>query len=166
MKKNLKNCVDVFEHDEAQVLLDMNQFELIERAGLEPDLRHKKSAHVSAAWRFSKQTRAVIRLGGRDLSDYRYLTFSVFATAGAGGSFSLMLDMDPEGGGREGYEVTLPVRQDGWNAYRIELPFMRTVGERPTRSAVRQTERIPCCILTICSSGRTLRHRCMPPCPS
>lgn len=136
MKKNLKNCVDVFEHDEAQILLDMNQFELIERAGLEPDLRHKKSAHVSAAWRFSKQTRAVIRLGGRDLSDYRYLTFSVFATAGAGGSFSLMLDMDPEGGGREGYEVTLPVRQDGWNAYRIELPFMRTVGERPTRSAV------------------------------
>ncbi len=136
MKKNLKNCVDVFDADEAQVLLDMNQFQLIERAGLEPDLRHKKSAHVSAAWHFSRQKRATIRLGGQDLSEYRFLTFSVYATQGSGGSFSLMFDMDSDGNGREGYEVTLSVRSDGWNSYRIELPFMRTVGERPTWSAV------------------------------
>ena len=136
MKKNLKNCVDLFAEDEAQLLLDMNQFQRIERAGLAPDLRHKKSAHVSAAWRFSERTRVAIRLGGQDLSEYRFLTFSVFSTAGAGGSFSLMFDMDAEGGGREGYEVTLSVRHDGWNSYRIELPFMRTVGERPTWSAV------------------------------
>ena len=129
MKKNLKGCVELFEADEAQVLLDMNQYDMIERAGMTPDLRHKKSAHMTAAWRFSERPRVSVRLGGGDLSGFRYLTFSVFAVAGMGGSFCLMFDSSADGDGKNGYEVTLPITRDGWNDYRVELPFMRAVGE-------------------------------------
>ena len=78
MKKNLKACVDRFETEEAQVLIDMNQYDVIEAAGMTPDLRHKKSAHMTAAWRFAERSRVGVRLGGGDLSGFRYLTFSVF----------------------------------------------------------------------------------------
>lgn len=129
MKKNLKGCVELFEADESQILLDMNQYEVIERAGMTPDLKHKKSAHMTAAWRFADRSRVSVRLGGGDLSGFRYLTFSVFAVGGMGGSFSLMFDSSADGDGKNGYEVTLPITRDGWNAYRVELPFMRAVGE-------------------------------------
>ena len=129
MKKNLKGCVDLFEVSEAQVLVDMNQYDMIEHAGMIPDLVHKKSAHMSGAWRFSETTRVCIPVEGVSLSDYRYLTFSVFSVAGAGGSFSLMFDNSAEGEGKNGYECTLAVTRDGWNDYRVELPFLRAVGE-------------------------------------
>ena len=127
MKKNLKGCVELIEVGQSQTLVDMNQIDLIERAGMSPDLVHKKSAHVTAAWRFAEQTRAVIPMGGVDLSSYRYLTFSVFAVEGMGGSFSLTFDNGNEG--KSGYECTLPLTRDGWNSYRLELPFMRAVGD-------------------------------------
>ena len=129
MKKNLKGCVEQIEASEAQVLLDMNQIDAIERAGLFPDLAHKKSAHASAKWHYQALSRAVFATGGIDLSAMRYLTFSAFAISGIGGSFSLMLDSDAGGAGKNGYEITLPITRDGWNSYRVELPFMRAVGE-------------------------------------
>ena len=129
MKKNIKNCIELIEADEPQCLLDMNHYERIEGAGLIPDLRHNRSAHMTAAWRFAEKKRACIPMSGADLSGYRYLTFSVFSTLGAGGSFSLMLDSSPRGEGKNGYEQTLLLTHDGWNDYRVELPFMHAVGE-------------------------------------
>ena len=129
MKKNLKGCVDLFAYDEPQIVVDMNQYDLIERSGMTPDLTHKKSAHMSAAWRFSEKTRVAIPVGGVDLSGYRYLTFSLFSVGGAGGSFCLMFDSSLTGEGKSGYDCTLPITKDGWNSYRVELPFLRAVGE-------------------------------------
>lgn len=129
MKKNLKGCIDIIELGTSQTLLDMNQYDMIEGAGLIPDSVHRKSAHMTACWRFADHTRAVFPVSGTTLSACRYLTFSVFAVAGAGGSFSLMFDNSESGDGKNGYEHTLPLTRDGWNHYRVELPFMRAVGE-------------------------------------
>ena len=68
MKKNLKGCVERIEAADAQILIDMNRIDVIEASGMTPDLRHKKSAHMSAAWKFSERTRASFRLGGGDLN--------------------------------------------------------------------------------------------------
>lgn len=129
MKKNLKGCVELIEVGEAQTLLDMNEIDMIEHAGMHADTVHKKSAHVSAAWRFAERARVTVSMGkgGVDLSAYRFLSFAVFAVQGQGGSFSLMFDNGEDG--KNGYEVTLPITRDGWNSYRVELPFMRAVGE-------------------------------------
>jgi hypothetical protein len=129
MKKNLKGCVELVEVGEPRILVDMNQIDMIERTGLVPDLAHKKSAHATAKWHFEALPRAVFATGGSDLTGVRYLTFSVFAIAGVGGSFSLMFDSSAAGEGRNGYEMTLAITRDGWNSYRLELPFMRAVGE-------------------------------------
>ncbi len=129
MKKNLKSFVEVMEVERPRVVVDMNQYDMIERAGMKPDLVHKKSAHLSAAWRFAEQSRICIPLGTAEIADDRYLTFSVFAVGGEGGSFCLMLDTDVKGAGQGGYAVVLPIRRNGWNDYRVELPFMHTVGE-------------------------------------
>lgn len=126
MKKNLKGCVERIEVGEAQVLIDMNRYDVIEAAGMTPDLRHKKSAHMSAAWRFSERSRVSVRMNGGDLSDFRYLTFSTFAVGGVGGSFSLQFCNVGEA--LSGYECTLPITRDGWNDYRVELPFLRAMG--------------------------------------
>ncbi len=136
MRKNLKGCVEVIPAGEARVLLDMNQYDAIERAGLIADRAHNRSAHMTARWQFSTCHRARFATGGTDLSGVRHLTFSVFALGAAGGSFSLMLDNSPHGDGKNGYECTLPVSRDGWNSYRIELPFLRAVGEPTGLSAV------------------------------
>ncbi len=151
MKKNLKGCVEAIEVGEAQVLLDMNQYDLIEAAGMRPDLRHKKSAHMTAEWRFADRTRVGVRLGGGDLSGFRYLTFSVFAVNGIGGSFSLQFCNSAEEGSRDGYECTLPITRDGWNAYRVELPFMRAMGT-PTG-----WDRIACIALDCVAGGQANR---------
>ena len=129
MKKNLKGCVDVVEASDAVVLVDMNQYDLLECSGLTPDLVHKKSAHMSGAWHFDTTDRVRIPVEEGLLADYRYLTFSVFSYKGAGGSFSLMFDSDAQGDGKNGYECTFSIKRDGWNDYRVELPFMRAVGE-------------------------------------
>lgn len=129
MKKNLKGFVEQFEGGEATTFIDMNQYDMIESSGMTPDLVHKKSAHMTAAWRFSQKSRVCIPVGGSDLSGYRFLTFSVFAVGGVGGSFCLMMASDNGGEGKNGYAQTFPITRDGWNDYRVELPFMRAVGE-------------------------------------
>lgn len=129
MKKSLRGLIEQLPESEAQVFLDMNQYDMIESWGMTPDLVHKKSAHMTAAWRFAQKSRIRIPLKGGDLSAYRFLTFSVFSVGGKGGSFSLMFDSDSDGAGKNGYERTLPITRDGWNDYRIELPFLRAVGE-------------------------------------
>ena len=126
MKKNLKICVEQPIHDDALCLVDINRYDLIEQSGMIPDLVHKRSAHISAGWRFADKARVSIPMEGADLSAYRYLCFSVFAVNGAGGSFSLFLDSG-NGDGSCGYEITLRIAHDGWNEYRIELPFMRAI---------------------------------------
>ena len=129
MKKNLKSCIELPNEGSARCLLDMNHYQRYEKSGLTPDLRHNRSSHMTAAWRFDACSRACISMGGADLSAYRYLTFSVFSAGGAGESFSLMFDSDEKGSGKDGYEETLYLRHNGWNDFRIELPFMRAVGE-------------------------------------
>ncbi len=136
MKKNLKNCIEVIEEGESRILLDMNRYEAIEAAGALPDLRHKKSAHMTAGWRFADHTRIGFALPEGALEGFRYLTFSVFSVAGAGGSFSLMFDTDENG--KNGYECTFPITRDGWNAFRVELPFLRAVGSPCGWEAVRK----------------------------
>ena len=125
MKKNLKICVENSAADERLRLFDMNARERLIDAGMTPDEIHKKSARVSGAWRFSERERIVLSLPNSDLSAYRYLTFSLFAVNGAGGSFSLFFDSSEGGDASSGYEITLPISHDGWNDYRIELPFVR-----------------------------------------
>lgn len=127
MRKNLKTCIGILQEDEKLCLIDMNHYDRIEQSGMTPDLVHKRSAHISAAWRFAEKTHVRMSLGGADLSRYRYLTFSVFAVNGMGGSFNLFFGSN-EGENRDGgYVCTLPISHDGWNEYRIELPFLRAV---------------------------------------
>ncbi len=127
MKKNLRSMIEAVESSEAQLLVDMNQYDLIEGAGLKPDLAHKKSAHMSAAWYPVKQPRVSIPMGGSDLSSVRFLTFSVMGVCAAGLSFRVLFDNSAEGDGQNGYACELKIVKDGWNDYRIELPFLHSV---------------------------------------
>lgn len=129
MKKNLKSCMEQPEYDEAVCFLDMNGYDWIEACGMKPDLKHKKSAHLTAAWRFDDAAEVRIPLGARDLSGYRYLTFSAFAAEGAGGSFLIRFESDAEEGGSSGYSCLLPITRNGWNDYRLELPMLHAVRE-------------------------------------
>jgi len=129
MKKNLKGLIEQLPVGEALTFIDMNQYDMIESWGMMPDLVHKKSAHMTAAWRFAEKSRVCIPFGAKDLSAHRFLTFSVFAVNGKGGSFSMTFDSDTKGGGKNGYERTLAITKDGWNDYRVELPFLRAIGE-------------------------------------
>lgn len=129
MKKNLKGCIEQLFYGNAQCLLDMNRYEWIVQAGMLADTRHTKNAQMSAGWKFSSASRVCIPLIRSDLSAFRYLTFSVYSVCGAGGSFCLQFDASRSGDGKDGYIVTLPIMRDGWNDYRIELPFLRAMGE-------------------------------------
>lgn len=129
MKKNMKSCVEQVYYSEPAVLLDVNDYELINASDLSPDLRHKKTAHMSAAWSFAEKTRARVLLSDPDLSAFRCLTFSVYAINGEGGSFHIRFESDAENGGDGGYCQTLPVTRNGWNDYRLELPFLYAVGQ-------------------------------------
>ena len=71
MKKNLRSCMEQQDFGEPECLLDMNDYEMITASGLTPDLRHKKTAHMSAAWSFAQTTRVRIPLAVSDLSGYR-----------------------------------------------------------------------------------------------
>ncbi len=124
MKKSLKALVEQIEHGTHAALLDMNQFEWMEKAGLFPDLKHKRSAYMTAGWRFADRTEARIPLEKFDLCTYSYLTLSVFAVNGIGGSFRLQLDS-----GNGGYGAVLPVTRNGWNDYRLYLPFLHAAGD-------------------------------------
>ena len=127
MKKNLRSMIETWQESPAQILVDMNQYDLIESTGMKPDLGHKKSAHMSAAWRLRDLDRVVIPMGGSDLSGVRYLTFSVFSAGAAGTSFLLLFNNSPTGKNTGGYTTTINIAKDGWNDYRIELPFMHSV---------------------------------------
>ncbi|MBE6602398.1 MAG: hypothetical protein E7637_07865 [Ruminococcaceae bacterium] len=126
MKKNLKSCIESAISDTARTLVDLDRGGLLEEIGLPGDTLHKKNARVSAKWHFGDRSAVRIPLYGNELTSARYLTFAVFATGGIGGSFSLMLDCGTEGG--DGYDCLFPITRDGWNSYRIELPFLHTVG--------------------------------------
>ncbi len=129
MKKSLKSCIEQGIQAESRCLLDMNRYEWIVQSGMLADTRHTASAQMSAGWKFDVTSRVCIPLGKGDLSPYRFLTFSVFSVSGAGGSFCLQFDNSSSGEGKDGYTVTLPITKDGWNAFRVELPFMRAMGE-------------------------------------
>ena len=129
MKKNLRSIIESWQESPAQALVNMNQYDLIESTGMKPDLAHKKSAHMSAAWRLRDLARVVIPMGGSDLSGVRYLTFSVCAAGAAGASFRLLFSNSHAGESTGGYEATLRVAKDGWNDYCLELPFMHSVGK-------------------------------------
>ena len=125
MKKNLRSMIEPWQESQAQILVDMNQYDLIESTGMKPDLAHKKSAHMSAAWRLRDLDRVVIPMGGSDLSGVRYLTFSVCAAGAAGASFRLVFSNSHTGENTGGYETTVTVAKDGWNDYRLEIPFLQ-----------------------------------------
>ncbi|MBQ9773738.1 MAG: hypothetical protein IJW30_03650 [Clostridia bacterium] len=127
MKKNLRSMIEVVEESAKQCLLDMNQYDMIESAGLSPDLAHKKSAHMSAAWYPARVGHAAFLMGGSNLSGVRYLTFSLFGVGAVGVRFRLMFENSLDGDGKNGYACELSVTRDGWNDYRIELPFLHNV---------------------------------------
>ena len=129
MKKNLRSMIETWQESPAQILVDMNQYDLIESTGMKPDLSHKKSAHMSAAWRLRDLDRVVIPMGGSDLSGVRYLTFSVCAAGAAGASFRLVFSNSHTGENTGGYETTVTVAKDGWNDYRLEIPFLHGTGK-------------------------------------
>ena len=129
MKKNLRSMIESWQESPAQVLVDMNQYDLIESTGMKPDLAHKKSAHMSAAWRLRDLDRVVIPMGGSDLTGVRYLTFSVCAAGAAGASFRLVFSNSQTGENIGGYETTVTVAKDGWNDYRFEIPFLHGTGK-------------------------------------
>ncbi|MBE6589420.1 MAG: hypothetical protein E7643_04505 [Ruminococcaceae bacterium] len=127
MRKNLRSMIEPLTEEVAGVLLDMNDYDLIDRAGAEPNTAHKKSAQMCAAWWAGRTARITFRTGGVDLSTRRYLTFSVYSTGMVGKSFRIVFDNSPTGEGACGYAATLTLLQDGWSNYRIELPFMRAL---------------------------------------
>lgn len=125
MRKNVRSCVEQPVFGESKCLLDMNDYNLIESSGLLPDLRHQKSAHMTATWRFADTHSVRIALSEPDLRGYRFFTFSVFSINGAGGSFVLRFESDAEEKGTGGYLCTLPITHNGWNSYRVERSFLR-----------------------------------------
>ncbi len=129
MKKNLKACIPQMLYEKPSCILDMNDFQRIEEWGMRPDLRHTRSAHVTAEWDFSEDLQIRIPLPDPDLSPYRFLTFSLFAQNGEGGSFHLRFESDREMGGESGYTVMLPICRNGWNDFRLELPFLQAKGD-------------------------------------
>lgn len=124
MKKNLRACVEQPTFSEPQCLLDMNDYRMIEAGGLIPDPVRKRSAHLSASWYWNRTRYARIPMADSDLSGFRFLTFSVWAVNGAGKSFYLRFESNRAGQTDGGYVCHLPVQHNGWNDYRIELPFI------------------------------------------
>lgn len=129
MKKNLRSMIETWQESPAQILVDMNQYDLIESTGMKPDLAHKRSAHMSAAWRLRELDRVVILMGGSDLSGVRYLTFSVCAAGAQGASFRLVFSNSHTGESTGGYETVISIAKDGWNDYRLEIPFLHGTGK-------------------------------------
>ena len=119
MKKNLRNCVEQSNIGERVDLLNPGDPAVCQPAGLWPDVSHAKTA----LWRFSEQKNVRFALNAPALSTFRFLTFSVWAVSGAGGTFALRLESDETPGGEGGYSCLLPITRNGWNDYRIELPF-------------------------------------------
>lgn len=128
MKKNLRSLLETDVLTEARCLVDMNDYDLVIASGMKKDLLHRKSAQMSGAWHTASVSQIRIPMGDSDLTGVRYLTFSLFSVGGEGGRFRLFFDNDPSGAGENGYGVTLSVVRDGWNAYRLELPYLQGFG--------------------------------------
>ncbi len=129
MRKNLKSLIEVYETDEPQILLDMNDEGMQKSAGLTPNAEHTKEAERSALWAAGRVPHVAIPTGGIDLSTYRFLTFSVWATGMIDKTFRLTFDNSPAGEGKNGYTVTLRIVRDGWTEFSVELPFLHGIGE-------------------------------------
>lgn len=124
MKKNLRNCIEQPALGERIDLFNPGDPNVAQAAGLLPDINHAKAA----LWRFSERTGVRFPLNAQAFSAFRYLTFSVWAVNGAGGTFALRLESDESLGGKSGYVCLLPVTRNGWNDYRIELPLSGVSG--------------------------------------
>ena len=124
MKKNLRSCIEQPVFGESTCLLDMGVRSVAESSGLAPDPQRKQTLR----WSFAESSSVRFPLDAEDLSAFRFLTFSVWAASGAGGTFSLRFESDETVGGAGGFVCTLPITHNGWNDYRIELPFLRTTG--------------------------------------
>ncbi len=136
MRKSIKSTVLVPYEGESRCLLDMNRCDSLRTEGIVPDLRHTRSAHMSAAWKFAGGQIARIELNNADLSQDGYLTFSAYSTRGAGGSFCLRLLCGAWGRESGGYETVLSITHDGWNDYRVHLPSMAAFGEGYDKSMI------------------------------
>ena len=123
MRKNLRACVEQPVYGESQCLIDMSD-PRVGSAGMPADPVRSRTA----VWRFGSAKRVRIPTDLYDLSAFRFLTFSAWAVSGAGGAFSLFLESGSQAEGQSGYLCTLPVTRNGWNDYRIELPFPAAVG--------------------------------------
>ena len=158
MKKNLRSIIESWQESQAQILVDMNQYDLIESTGMKPDLSHKKSAHMSAAWRLRDLDRVVIPMGGSDLSGIRYLAFSICSAGAAGATFRLVFSNSHTGENTGGYETTVCIAKDGWNDYRFEIPFLHGTGKctgscRSGSRSCPETPRPPAESQARCGSG-------------
>ncbi|MBE6529235.1 MAG: hypothetical protein E7680_01365 [Ruminococcaceae bacterium] len=125
MKKNLRNCIEHPTYGERVDLFNPGDPGVAQTAGLLPDINHAKTA----LWRFSERTCVRFPLSAQAFSAFRFFTFSVWAVSGAGGTFVLRLESDETLGGESGYTCLLPITHNGWNDYRIELPFSGVSGE-------------------------------------
>lgn len=125
MKKILRNCIEQPTYGERTDLFNPGDPGVAQTAGLLPDVNHAKTA----LWRFSERSRVRFPLNAQAFSAFRFFTFSVWSVSGAGGTFVLRLESDETLGGESGYTCLLPVTHNGWNNYRIELPFSGVSGE-------------------------------------
>ena len=125
MKKNLRSCIEQPVYGEKFELLNPGDPAVAQAAGVLPDINDAKTA----LWKFSEASRVRFPLDAKTLSPYRYLTFSVWAVSASGGTFSLRLESDEKLGGESGYCCLLPITHNGWNDYRIELPFSGVQGD-------------------------------------
>ena len=129
MRKNLKSLIESYEVYEPDLLLDMGDAETLEGTGLTATDAHAREGEASALWTIGKSARVSVPTGGYDLSTYRYLTFSVWATGLCDKTFRLTLDSSTAGEGKNGYDVTLRIVRDGWTDYSLEIPYLHAIGE-------------------------------------
>ena len=125
MKKKLRNCIERPVLGERADLFNPGDPNVARSAGLLPDVNHARTA----VWRFSERSSVRFPLNAQAFSAFRFFTFSVWAVSGAGGTFVLRLESDETLGGKSGYTCLLPITRNGWNDYRIELPFSGVAGE-------------------------------------
>ena len=129
MRKNIKSLIETYEVYEPTVLFDMTDGEILDGTGLALSDAHAREGEGSALWACGKQAHVSLPTGGYDLTPYRYLTFSVWATGLIDKTFRLTFDNDPAGEGKNGYCATLRIVRDGWTDYSLELPYLESVGD-------------------------------------
>lgn len=129
MKKNLKTLVERTKFERPQCLVDMNEINLIEASGMIADLRHKKSAHLSALWRLDQKERVLIPMGGSDLEGFSQLTLWIFCEKAVGSTIRILFDTTKEGNGESGYSADVKLFQKGWNRVVLTLLQLPSIGD-------------------------------------